>query len=206
MKLGKLGSLMKTLTPALQQLGATAAADNMSCLSTLFNDLKDEDDTALAKATTHLKLPAGNSPLLLGDVATTMHAVIELARASGATASRIKALQSAANCVAAPELQKASFADFVEAVKAGFVVDVVALHLNALETSLGTPDFDAAFTALEKDKRVKKPELSAIASRFVSKTPSSAAKKQTMQRIYARHESLVDSENKRGWQKDKSAA
>lgn len=84
--------------------------------------------------------------------------------------------------------------------------DLVALHLEALEKSLGTPDFDTAFAALSGDPRVTAPVLAEIATRFVSRTPKSAPKRQTLQRIYARHAALVDLARKNEWQRGKGAA
>ena len=182
------------------------AADNVSCLSALFNELKDEDDEAFANAAGQVNLGSSDASILVGHVAKTMQGILDLAKASGATATRVSGMTTAVACISAPKLEQVSFAAFAEAMKKVFIVDVVALHLVALESNLGSSGFDAAFETLQKDKRVKKPELAEIASRFVSKTSRSAAKGQTLQRIYARHASLVDSANKREWQKGKSAA
>jgi hypothetical protein len=182
------------------------AVDNVSCLSALFNDLKDEDDVAFANAAGQLDVGQSDAPVLVGHVAKTMQGILDLAKASGVTATRVGGLKASVACVSAPRLEQVSFAAFAEAMKKAFIVDVVALHLTALESNLGASGFDAAFEALKNDRRVKKPELAEIASRFVSKTSRSAAKAQTLQRIYARHASLLDSANKREWQKGKSAA
>ena len=178
----------------------------MSCLSALFSDLKDEDDAAFANAAGQLNLGLSDASLLVGHVAKTMQGILDLAKNLGVTPTRLNGLKAAVACVSAPKLEQVSFAAFAEAMKKAFIVDVVALHLTALESNLGNSGFDAAFETLQKDKRVKKPELAEIASRFVSKTSRSAAKGQTLQRIYGRHASLIDSANKREWQKGKSAA
>jgi hypothetical protein len=190
----------------LREIGATEAADKLRCLSDLFEELKNEELENVSKSASHLELPPSQHSFLLGDIAKALAGLIALAKASGVTKTRIDSLVGALTCVSSEKLEKAAFSDFVEALKASFDIDVVALHLNALESSLGTPEFDAVFSALENDRRIKKPELAAIASRFISRTSKSAPKGETMKRIYARHASLVDSANKREWQKGKSAA
>ena len=57
------------------------AADNVSCLSALFNDLKDEDDEVFANAAGQLNLAPSDASILVGHVAKTMQG-IELSRLS----------------------------------------------------------------------------------------------------------------------------
>jgi hypothetical protein len=206
MKVGKLGSAMKALIPALRELGATGAAANLNLLMTLFNDVKDVDEKEFAEAANKLGLAAAHDRATVGEVAQALVAIIALCKACGATRARIAGLEAATACIGESNLAKFSFDDFAAALKKELTPDVVALHLSALQATLGTPEFDDAYAALEKDRRVKKIELAAIATAFVSKTAQSAAKGQTLKRIYARHLSLVDSTNKREWQKGKSAA
>ncbi len=80
---------------------------------------------------------------------------------------------------------------------------MMSIILAKLEETLGTPEFDAAFQVL---KTMKATEVAVIASQFISKTAKSAPKSESLQRIYSRHISLVDSANKRAWQRGKSAA
>lgn len=79
----------------------------------------------------------------------------------------------------------------------------ITIILAKLEETLGTAEFDATFAIV---KTMKAAEVAAIASKFVSKTAKSAPRRDSLQRIYARHISLVDSANKREWQRGKSAA
>jgi hypothetical protein len=76
-------------------------------------------------------------------------------------------------------------------------------HLNNLQATLGTDQFDAAFAAIQA---LPATELAAIASAFVSRTSKSAPKRESLRRIYARHASLIDSDRKRALQSGKSAA
>ena len=84
--------------------------------------------------------------------------------------------------------------------------DPIQHHLAQLEANLGGPGFDAAFGAMKSDRRMKGSEVAAVASRFMSRTPPSAPKRESLRRIYSLHASLIDSANKIAWQRGKSAA
>lgn len=172
----------------------------------LFDELKNEEAKEFATAADRLEFSLGQDKLSLGQVAKSVSATINFVKVSGATKARIEALNAALACLPVPQLETVTFEDFAKAIKAALNVDVVTLHLSALEANLGKPSFDIVYAAMEKDRRVKAVEVAAIASKFVSQTSPSAPKRKTLQRIYARHVSLLDSENKREWQKGKSAA
>ena len=76
-------------------------------------------------------------------------------------------------------------------------------HVANLEAALGSDRFDAEF---EKIKTLSAEDVASIASLFVSRTAKSAPKRESLRRIYSRHLSLVDSANKREWQRGKGAA
>jgi hypothetical protein len=206
MNIGKIGSTIKPLINPLKEIGATDAATNLTHLCNLLGELKNETSEDFGKAVSQLELLPSEDSLLLGDIVKSLSATIGVATASGATAARINTLKEAYRCLGVERLSGVAFAEFAEALKASFQVDVIDLHLRALEAGLGTPRFDEAFKLLENDRRVKKPELAMIASRFISRTAKSAPKGETLKRIYSRHASLVDSANKQEWQKGKSAA
>lgn len=172
----------------------------------LFSELKNEEAGEVAAVANRLELLSGQDKLSLGQVANSLSATVNFAKASGATKARIEGLMLALACLPVARLESTAFEDFAEAMKLALKVDVVALHLSALEANLGKPGFDIVYAAMEKDRRVKAAEVAAIASKFVSQTSPSAPKRRTLQRIYARHVSLLDSENKSEWQKGKSAA
>jgi len=69
-------------------------------------------------------------------------------------------------------------------------------HLARLEATLGTPAFDAAFADLKADPGMKASDVAAVASTFVAHTAKSAPRNQSLQRIRARHDNVLDSRNK----------
>lgn len=77
-------------------------------------------------------------------------------------------------------------------------------YVQTLERNLGTPSFDATFAVLKQS--LNKADVAEIASRFVSKGGKSLSKRENLDRIYNRHASLIDSANKREWQRGKGAA
>jgi hypothetical protein len=81
-----------------------------------------------------------------------------------------------------------------------------ARHLAQLEATLGTGAFDAAFEAMKADHAMSAEAVAAVASQFMSHTAQSAPKSESLRRIYSRHASLIDSANKRAWQKGRGAA
>ena len=81
-----------------------------------------------------------------------------------------------------------------------------AHHLAKLDATLGTDAFDGAFEAMKADRAMNAEAVAAVASQFMSHTARSAPKSESLRRIYSRHASLIDSANKRAWQKGRGAA
>lgn len=86
------------------------------------------------------------------------------------------------------------------------MTEIVDYYVDCLEMTLGKATFDIAFNEMIGDKRMKREEINAVASRFVSHTAKSASRQDSLQRIMNRHKSLIDSANKREWQRGKGAA
>ena len=206
MKLGKLGSALQPMIQPLRCLQSTEAALNMSLLCSLLHDLKDEEDEEFLKARTKLKPPSPGGTPTLAEISSSLSAIRDFMINVGASQAKKNTINRIFSLVESVDLKDVSFSEFCHVMKAALRVDVVALHLQELENNLGNEGFDAAFAALEQDRRVKTKELAAIASKFVSTTSKSAPKRQTLQRIYARHISIIDSSNKRELQRGKSAA
>jgi hypothetical protein len=76
------------------------------------------------------------------------------------------------------------------------MTDMVEYYLNRLETTLGKADFDVVFSELCGDKRMKREDINAVASRFVSRTAKSATRQDSLERIMRRHENILDSKQK----------
>ncbi len=142
----------------------------------------------------------------LKDVRDSLSNVIAFAKAAGAMKGSLTTLDAALSCVSAAPARDISFDDFADAIRAELNVDVVQLYLDKLEETLGNDQFDDVFAELEGDRRVKKPDMVQITSKFVTHTAKSTSRKECLKRIYARHASLIDSSHKREWQKGKSAA
>jgi hypothetical protein len=204
MKLGKLGSSIQTMTQPLDSLGATDSAKILNLLCCLFSDLRDIEDEAFAEKSKAIRASGDQDPTV-GTVSDVLSSVHEFMQSVGASAPKKAIIENAKNCLRHVE-SVMSFAAFAHQIKAALLIDVVEFHLKALETSLGTSGFDAAYSALERDARVTGPKLAEIATRFVSRTGKSAPKRQMLQRIYARHASIVDLAKKNEWQRGKSAA
>ncbi len=204
MKLGKLGSSIQTVIQPLDQVGATDSAKALSLLCSLFNDLNDVEAEALIEKSKAIEASGGQGPTV-DQVISVLINTLDLMQSVGASAPKKNALKGAIDC-----LQKAergmSFASFCNQIKASLLIDVVQFYLESLETTLGTPNFEAAYAALEGDARVTGPKLAEITSRFVSRTGRTAPRRQMLQRIYARHASLVDLARKNEWQRGRSAA
>jgi hypothetical protein len=204
MKLGKLGSSIHTLVQPLERLGATESAKTLNLLCSLFNDLKDIEAEAFIEKSKAIRA-SGDQGLTVAAVNTALTSLLEFMKAVSASATKKTCIGNIKNCFQHAE-KEISFLAFSNEIKAALLVDVVKFHLEALETSLGTPGFDAAYTALEKDARVTGAKLAEITTRFVSWTGKSSRKPQMLQRIYARHASIVDLAKKNEWQRGKSAA
>ncbi len=107
-------------------------------------------------------------------------------------------------------------ADLAQQVKDGLITqkeadkiyasatNLVNNYLGRLEATLGTAAFDAVFDDMKM--KLTRTDINAVASQFMSKTAKSAPKRESLQRIYSRHKSMIDSANKREWQKGKGAA
>ncbi len=80
--------------------------------------------------------------------------------------------------------------------------DIGAL-VDELNQKLGYGSFPEAFAKISK---LNKEEVNAIVSKFVSKTGKGASKKQSLQRIEARHNDIVNLRRKNEWQKGKGTA
>ena len=75
--------------------------------------------------------------------------------------------------------------------------------VQRLEAALGTGDFASVFAEVAN---LDREEVNEIASRFVSRTPKSATKKSSLERIQGRHDNLVRLDRLNGWQLGKGAA
>jgi hypothetical protein len=204
MKLGKLGSSIQTMITPLARLGATDSVKALNLLCSLFDDLKDIEVDAFIEKSKAIRASGDQGPTV-GAIGEVLTSVSEFMRSVGASTPKKALIEIVKNCLMHAE-SVMSFAAFSHQIKTALLIDVVEFHLKALETSLGTPDFDAAYSALERDARVTGPKLAEIATRFVSRTGKSAPKRQMLQRIYARHASIVDIAKKNEWQRGKSAA
>jgi hypothetical protein len=205
MKLGKLGLKIGPLIPPLKELGATEAEANLTQLASLFHDLRSEDVAEFTRIANNVEVNGGPAGPFLRDIALTLSNVAALMNAAKASKT-LESINVALSCLPTPRLDNIPFAIFAEAMKAGMKIDIASFYLERLESSVGSEAFDLVFTELKADKRVKQAELVTIASQFVSHTARSAPKAKTLERIYSRHASLVDSANKREWQRGKSAA
>jgi len=206
MKLGKIGSaLAKTVEP-LQRLQASGSAAHIDSLSKLFNEFQDTETQEFIKAGRAVSANSQRVGVTLKDMHDSLSDVIAFAKATGATKGSLTTLDTALSCVSATVAQDISFDDFADAMRAELNVDVVQLYLDKLEETLGNEQFDDLFAELESDRRVKKPDMVQITSKFVTHTAKSTSRKECLKRIYARHASLIDSSHKREWQKGKSAA
>lgn len=188
----------------MDQLGATESAKTLNLLSSLFDDLKDIEAEAFVEKSKVVRA-SGDQGLTVGAVIAVLSSIGSFMKVVGASAPKKAAIEDIKNCLRQVE-REMSFVAFSHQIKAMLLIYVVEFHLEALEKSLGKPSFDAAYAALESDARVTKPKLVEITTRFVSRTGKSAAKRQMLQRIYARHASIVDVAKKNEWQRGKSAA
>lgn len=188
----------------MEQLGAADSAKTLKLLSSLFDDLKDIEAEEFVQKSKAIRASRDQGPTI-GEVNAVLSSIQGFMQVVGASATKKTAIQNVKNSLGQVE-REMSFVAFSHEIKAILLVDVVEFHLQALQTTLGTPSFDAAYAALERDSRVTAPKLAEITTRFVSRTGKSAPKKQMLQRIYAHHAGLVDLAKKNEWQRGKSAA
>ena len=188
----------------MEQLGAMEAAQTLKLLSFLFKDLKDIEAEAFIEKSKAICVSGDQGPTV-GSLREVLASIQSFMQVVGAPPAKKAVIENIKNCFASVG-NGTSLIAFSHQIKAALLVDVVEFHLEALEKSLGTSNFDAAYAALERDTRVSAPKLAEITTRSVSRTARLAPKRQMLQRIYARHAGLVDLAKKNEWQRGKSAA
>jgi hypothetical protein len=142
-----------------------------------------------------------------GDLAAALSTLLDIARQLEAKKAITDDFAALRDAFSATHLQPAGVIAIVAGLKArkkpaaparakkteSVREEIVAEYLRDLQATLGLASFEQHYERLTKDRRVRAIEVAAITSQFVSETPKNAKKSESLQRIRARHDNLMDS-------------
>lgn len=221
MKVEELGQRLERCASALASASSNDTVQNLKAVTYFLAQFRGKSLAQLMKAAESCDAQTSvDGSVSLAEAFRSCAAVLSIAQIFDSRKSITDEMQSLCQLFQIPRWRGRSLADLSKALEitlttsrsprtgrgSGLQANVVAEYIAKLESALGDSSFDPVFEALTKDKRVRKEEAAAIASQFVSKTPKSAKKADSLQRIRSRNDNIVDSIRKREALRGRSAA
>ncbi|MGA7329004.1 MAG: hypothetical protein WBX25_32085 [Rhodomicrobium sp.] len=220
MKVEELERWLKKCAEDLDDLKASDCAATLRAVNSVLTLFRDKNVSELEKAASAAEFVASErGGLLVADARSSIEMLLRLTQTLQAKKAVIEGLQSLSGLLSVPSKPGLTLADFARTLNMLFTLpkvetespsataqSVVAQYLERLKIALGQESFEPLFEELSKDKRVRKEEAAAIASEFVSATSKSAKKSDSLKRIRARHDNIMDSARKHDALRGRSAA